>query len=439
MPEQVSVALTELAGEIREGLLALAVGTGLQVMAAIMEEDVTAACEPKGRHDPDRTATRHGHGAGSVSLGGRRVPVRRPRMRAVDGSGELAVPAYELFSDTEVLGRTALDRMLGGLSTRRSGVGLERMAIHLAVEVPVGRCPRDNRPAAVEPRPAPSPSPAGALPPGRASARHCPRLPTAAHRAHRPQRAASAHAGPSEPRGRHAAECDGIMTHRQLPSSRRTATAINDHLTLWAAAIEADATDYHLPANGPWTSVVQSARLFATWSRDEAVGRPAPALCRRCGLLLRAVHLDDPHQQLHPWCTPPGPAGLQPRVTDRSGETMSAPRDGVHDVRPRPRSPGCLPADVEALRTRVAILRATLGFPDDDLVDEDEAPADAGVQDWAEVEQVISGLRRRGASTAARRVAVQRLTRLGLSAREIGQRIGVTERSVVRYRATRTP
>src|SRR5437763_16022505 len=46
-------------------------------------------------------------------------------MRALDGSGELAVPAYELFSDTEVLGRMALERMLAGLSTRRYRVGLE--------------------------------------------------------------------------------------------------------------------------------------------------------------------------------------------------------------------------------------------------------------------------------------------------------------------------
>jgi transposase-like protein len=125
VPEQVSVALGELAGELREGLLALAVGTGLQVMAALMEADITAVCGPKGRHDPDRAAVRHGHGAGSVSLGGRRVPVERPRMRAADGSGELAVASYELFSDTEILGRMALERMLAGLSTRRYGLGLE--------------------------------------------------------------------------------------------------------------------------------------------------------------------------------------------------------------------------------------------------------------------------------------------------------------------------
>jgi transposase-like protein len=125
VPDTVSVALAELAGDLREGLLALAVGAGLQVLAALMDADVTAVCGPKGRHDPQRTATRHGHGAGSVILGGRRVPVERPRMRAADGSGELAVPAYELFSGTEVLGRMALDRMLAGLSTRRYPVGLE--------------------------------------------------------------------------------------------------------------------------------------------------------------------------------------------------------------------------------------------------------------------------------------------------------------------------
>jgi putative transposase len=125
VPETVSVALAELAGEVREGLLALAVGTGLQVMAAMMEADVTARCGIKGRHDSERTATRHGHGAGSVSLGGRRIPVSRPRMRAVDGSGELPVPSYELFSQTEVLGRMAMERMLAGLSTRRYPVGLE--------------------------------------------------------------------------------------------------------------------------------------------------------------------------------------------------------------------------------------------------------------------------------------------------------------------------
>ncbi len=125
VPESVTVAMAELAGDVQEGLLALAVGAGLQVMAAMMNADVEAWCGPKGKHDPDRAAVRHGTDAGSVTLGGRRVPVQRPRMRAADGTGELPVPAYELFSRTEVLGRMAMQRMLAGLSTRRYPVGLE--------------------------------------------------------------------------------------------------------------------------------------------------------------------------------------------------------------------------------------------------------------------------------------------------------------------------
>ncbi len=134
MPEQVSVAMEEIAADMREGLLALAVGAGLQVMGQLMEADVTAACGPRGRHDPRRAATRHGAEAGSVTLGGRRVPVLRPRVRATDGSGEVPVPAYELFNSTELLGKMAMERMLGGLSTRRYGVGLEPVGEQVEAE-----------------------------------------------------------------------------------------------------------------------------------------------------------------------------------------------------------------------------------------------------------------------------------------------------------------
>jgi hypothetical protein len=64
-------------------------------------------------------------GPGSVTLGGRRVPVTRPRVRSTDGSGEVAVPAYELFTGTELLGRLALEKMLAGVSTRRYPAALE--------------------------------------------------------------------------------------------------------------------------------------------------------------------------------------------------------------------------------------------------------------------------------------------------------------------------
>jgi len=125
VPERVSVAMTEISENMQEGLLALAVGAGLQVMAALMEADVTVLAGPKGKHNMTRAAVRHGRERGSVTLGGRRVPVTRPRVRAADGAGELPIPSYELFASTEILGRMAMEQMLAGLSARRYPVGLE--------------------------------------------------------------------------------------------------------------------------------------------------------------------------------------------------------------------------------------------------------------------------------------------------------------------------
>jgi putative transposase len=125
VPGQVMVSMAEIAESAKEGLLALAVGTGLQVMAAMFDEDVARLCGPEGKHNAGRAGYRHGTGEGSVTLGGRRVAVTRPRVRAAAGSGELHLPSYDLFSSTEILSQMALERMLAGLSSRRYRHGLE--------------------------------------------------------------------------------------------------------------------------------------------------------------------------------------------------------------------------------------------------------------------------------------------------------------------------
>lgn len=125
VPDAVTIAMGEIAEDMREGLLALAVGAGLQVLDSLMEADVAAACGPRGRHDPERTAVRHGTESRSVTMGGRRTSVQRPRMRDAGGGGEVPVPSYELFSSSEILGRMAMEKMIGGLSSRRYRVGLE--------------------------------------------------------------------------------------------------------------------------------------------------------------------------------------------------------------------------------------------------------------------------------------------------------------------------
>jgi putative transposase len=132
LPDRVTIALAELAGAAREGLLALAVGTGLGVLHSLLDTDVERLAGPKGRHNPDRGAVRHGTQAGKVTLGGRRVRVDRPRVRTADGAAELPLPTWQAFAATELLDQLTLERMLAKLSTRRYHAGLEPVGSRIA-------------------------------------------------------------------------------------------------------------------------------------------------------------------------------------------------------------------------------------------------------------------------------------------------------------------
>ncbi len=124
LPEQVQVSLADLADRTRQGLLAFAVGVGMEVFRTLLEEDVTALVGPKGRHDPDRVAYRHSVERSSVVLGGRRAGVDRQRVRSMAGE-ELTLPTWAAFSGEDILQEMATERMLAGLSSRRYEVGLE--------------------------------------------------------------------------------------------------------------------------------------------------------------------------------------------------------------------------------------------------------------------------------------------------------------------------
>jgi putative transposase len=111
---------------MREGLLAASTAVGLEVMTELMNTEVTELAGPQGRHDPTRTATRHGSDDGTVTLGGRRLPIRRPRVRTVgDDAHEIALTSYDAFASTDLLAEHIVAGMLAGLSTRRYDHALE--------------------------------------------------------------------------------------------------------------------------------------------------------------------------------------------------------------------------------------------------------------------------------------------------------------------------
>ena len=153
LPAEIQEALGELVGAAREGLLALSVGVGLSVVHELMATEVDEVVGPKGKHNPDRTAKRHGHERGSMTLGGRRVGVRRPRVRTVDDEHELPVFAYEYFADRDPLTRAVMDRMLAGVSTRKYKVVGEPVGEDVEQPAPRRRRARSRSCSSSEPAP----------------------------------------------------------------------------------------------------------------------------------------------------------------------------------------------------------------------------------------------------------------------------------------------
>ena len=127
----VSEQLEVFAAQMRNGLLAASVAIGLDVMSELVEAEVTELAGPKGkgRHDPNRSAYRHGPEDGKVTLGGRRVAVQRPRVRTgadADGSKhEVHLESYDTFASVDLLADHMVASMLAGLSGRRYERALE--------------------------------------------------------------------------------------------------------------------------------------------------------------------------------------------------------------------------------------------------------------------------------------------------------------------------
>lgn len=67
-------------------------------MRQMLELDVEALAGKKGRHDPKRTAYRHGSERTKVVLGGEKRSVDKPRVRSISGA-ELPLPSLAQFQN----------------------------------------------------------------------------------------------------------------------------------------------------------------------------------------------------------------------------------------------------------------------------------------------------------------------------------------------------
>ena len=122
---QEALAKAGLASEVAGGLLELVCGIGLQAVQRLFEDEVTECVGAKGKHNRDRQAVRHGYDDGEVTFGGRRLRLRKPRMRSADGQREIALDTYRWATERDVLNRTTRNQLLAGVSTRRYARTLE--------------------------------------------------------------------------------------------------------------------------------------------------------------------------------------------------------------------------------------------------------------------------------------------------------------------------
>ena len=117
---------TALHEKARCGLMELSMSLGLDVMRMMLEEDVTQYAGPKGKHNmKGRTGYRHGTDKTTVVMGGRKVRADRPRVRAIDGSGELPLETLSVFQSEDPLNKAILAKLLSGVSTRKYARAVE--------------------------------------------------------------------------------------------------------------------------------------------------------------------------------------------------------------------------------------------------------------------------------------------------------------------------
>jgi len=128
---EIPLPLLGALAKIENSFFDLCIDAGRQVLGAMMEQDREALCGPRWKRDPDRIAGRAGTTQSGVTLGGRRIPIRRPRVRSKDDQ-EMELPSFVFAADRDPLDRHALTSVACGISTRKYARSLEPLPEDMA-------------------------------------------------------------------------------------------------------------------------------------------------------------------------------------------------------------------------------------------------------------------------------------------------------------------
>src|SRR6266516_3017372 len=125
--------LVDLLVDARTELMELAVASGLKVLQTMLEDDRTAICGQRYQHQDDRQASRAGTVSSEVVLGGRKMALRRPRVRA--HGAEVPLPTFQAMASEDPLNRRVVEQMLVGVATRQYARSLEPLPAAMVIDL----------------------------------------------------------------------------------------------------------------------------------------------------------------------------------------------------------------------------------------------------------------------------------------------------------------
>jgi len=124
MAVEIPLPLLGAFANIEKSFFELCIDSGQQVLQAMMEQDREDLCGPRWKRDPDRAAGRGGTTQSEVTLGGRRIAIKRPRVRSKDGE-EVELPSFAFAADRDPLDHHAMNAVACGISTRKYARSLD--------------------------------------------------------------------------------------------------------------------------------------------------------------------------------------------------------------------------------------------------------------------------------------------------------------------------
>jgi len=123
---QISLSVQGVLQDVKHAFYGLCIHAGREVLAQMFESDRVALCGAKNVPDPSRRAVRGGSTSSRVVLGGQRIAVKRPRVRAID-EGELGLPTFAWAAGADPLNMATMAAIAAGVSTRRYADTLEEL------------------------------------------------------------------------------------------------------------------------------------------------------------------------------------------------------------------------------------------------------------------------------------------------------------------------